>query len=225
MEHFRPDPKVKKAKRVNRDAMTILRERVLKLDRVCVVCQQRPSESIHHVVPRGNSGEDVAANLIGVCGSGVTRCHGALEARDRWARSRVRAVLEHDKPMVKAYAIDRAGVAWFETNYPLGGAVSAAGSAERASGPSANEGLSLNSPPPPARSKNMWGRPLGGWLDRAEVDAAYEDCLEILRAMARAGVAPMPEQGKRKGEAGAALLLIFDDFRDRHQEWLRKGAA
>jgi hypothetical protein len=64
---------------------------------------------------------------------------------------------------------------------------------------------------------------LPGWLDPQDVEAAWADCLEILQKQAEAGVAPLARKGG--GEAGSALLLIFDDFRDRHSEWLRKGAA
>jgi hypothetical protein len=64
---------------------------------------------------------------------------------------------------------------------------------------------------------------LPGWLDPQDVEAAWADCLEILQKQAEAGVAPLARKGG--GEAGSALLLIFDDFRDRYSDWLRKGAA
>lgn len=42
----------------------------------CVACG-RPPGSVHHVIPRGEGGDDVAANLVLLCGTGTTGCHGA----------------------------------------------------------------------------------------------------------------------------------------------------
>lgn len=45
----------------------------------CVACGA-PAGSIHHVVPRGAPylGDDVPGNLVPLCGSGTTGCHGAV---------------------------------------------------------------------------------------------------------------------------------------------------
>lgn len=42
----------------------------------CGACG-RPPGSPHHVIPRSEGGDDVAANLLMLCGSGTTGCHGA----------------------------------------------------------------------------------------------------------------------------------------------------
>lgn len=49
---------------------------------VCVVCGERRSESAHHGYRKGQGGDDVPADLFGVCGDGTRLCHGMLESRD-----------------------------------------------------------------------------------------------------------------------------------------------
>lgn len=49
---------------------------------ICVVCKTRKTDSAHHGYKAGQGGDDVAANLFGVCGNGTTLCHGLLEKRD-----------------------------------------------------------------------------------------------------------------------------------------------
>lgn len=51
-------------------------------ERTCVVCHERASESAHHGYKAGQGGDDVPANLFGVCGDGTRLCHGLLEIRD-----------------------------------------------------------------------------------------------------------------------------------------------
>ena len=38
--------------------------------------------SLHHVLPRSQGGDDIEANLVFLCGSGTTGCHGKIEAND-----------------------------------------------------------------------------------------------------------------------------------------------
>lgn len=38
-----------------------------------------PAESLHHVVPKSQSGDDVFENLVPLCGDGTRGCHGKLE--------------------------------------------------------------------------------------------------------------------------------------------------
>jgi hypothetical protein len=47
-------------------------------ERSCRACGQ-PAGSAHHLVPRGGPhyGDDVAANLVALCGDGTSGCHGA----------------------------------------------------------------------------------------------------------------------------------------------------
>lgn len=46
----------------------------------------------HHIVPRGQGGDDVDDNLVPLCGHGTALCHGAVESDVR-ARSRLRGRL------------------------------------------------------------------------------------------------------------------------------------
>ena len=55
--------------------------------RSCRVCVGLLASSLHHLVPRSLGGDDTADNLVGLCGTGTTGCHGRVEARDPWACS------------------------------------------------------------------------------------------------------------------------------------------
>lgn len=55
----------------------------------CIVCtwldEKQPSPStLHHVVPRDRNGADTEANLVSLCGSGMTGHHGKVEAGDEY---------------------------------------------------------------------------------------------------------------------------------------------
>ncbi|MFD9950536.1 HNH endonuclease [Nonomuraea sp. NPDC059023] len=59
-----------------------LRALVETRDKGCVRCGAvvaRDEDSIHHRVPRGRGGENTAENLLLLCGSGTTGCHGWTE--------------------------------------------------------------------------------------------------------------------------------------------------
>lgn len=72
MTAFQPDPKPD-PRIVDRDAMRVAR---LASD-YCGACGGQPG-SVHHVVPRSEGGDDVAGNLMLLCGNGTMGCHGAL---------------------------------------------------------------------------------------------------------------------------------------------------
>lgn len=38
--------------------------------------------SLHHVLKRSQGGDDVRENIVALCGSGTTGCHGLVEASD-----------------------------------------------------------------------------------------------------------------------------------------------
>jgi len=67
-----PDPRPV-ARLVDRHALRVAR---LTSD-ACAACG-RTAGSVHHVIPRSEGGDDVAGNLLLLCGSGTTGCHGAL---------------------------------------------------------------------------------------------------------------------------------------------------
>lgn len=50
----------------------------------CPLCQRlRARLTRHHVVPKGQGGDDVPENLVWCCGDGTTGCHGVLTHRNR----------------------------------------------------------------------------------------------------------------------------------------------
>lgn len=44
--------------------------------RECAACG-RTASNIHHILPRGEGGDDLPGNFAGICGSGTMGCHGA----------------------------------------------------------------------------------------------------------------------------------------------------
>ena len=74
-----------------------------------------------HLVPRSLGGDDVTANLIPLCGSGTTGCHGATENREPgWEKitARVRATLTDDEI---AYVLGRKGDGFLDRYWPANG--------------------------------------------------------------------------------------------------------
>lgn len=81
----------------------------------CELCFKRASESAHHVVSKGQGGDDVGENLAMLCGSGTTLCHGEVET-SREARARLRPRL---RPETISYVLQRKGAEWLDRKYPL----------------------------------------------------------------------------------------------------------
>lgn len=48
----------------------------------CKVCGATSGVSYHHLIPRSQGGSDSESNVVPLCGSGTTGCHGRIEARD-----------------------------------------------------------------------------------------------------------------------------------------------
>jgi hypothetical protein len=71
--------------------------------------------SLHHLVPKSQLGDDVAGNLVPLCGSGTTGCHGHVENRSRFHRSILRGKLTEEE---RDYVIGRQGEGWFDRHYP-----------------------------------------------------------------------------------------------------------
>lgn len=74
--------------------------------RVCGALGARWSRSLHHLVSRSTGGDDVAANLVSLCGTGTTGCHGLIEARDRNAMRQLAGNLTDAE---YAYAVGKLG--------------------------------------------------------------------------------------------------------------------
>lgn len=118
----KPHPKPPK-RVVDRDAV---REKLLS-DRSCRLCGKRGKITVigdrtyvaglsgHHIVPRGQGGDDVPENIVPLCGDGVRGCHGEVETNKRWIRVTLRSHLREDE--IK-YVIGKKGWAWMERRYP-----------------------------------------------------------------------------------------------------------
>jgi hypothetical protein len=109
-----PDPKPRPRIRATTNQWKAIRARKL-IGRPCRLCGD-PATNLHHIVPRSQGGDDVAANLVEICGSGTTGHHGLVEARDPATRSALRALLTAEEV---AYVRERKGDAWLDDNYPL----------------------------------------------------------------------------------------------------------
>lgn len=107
---YEPDPKPRPTQR--RPARTVdptaTRAAVLR-ERGCVVCG-RPAATGHHVLPRGRGGDDVAENLVALCGSGTTGCHGDIENRDPAASRALGDYLVAERRDVVAYLRRKLGI-------------------------------------------------------------------------------------------------------------------
>jgi hypothetical protein len=88
---------------------------------VCVICGNKAS--LHHLYPRGQGGDDVESNLIGLCGSGTTGCHGLIENGDVVARIALGAYLYLERPdfffYLQAKLGESEGREWLKQRYFL----------------------------------------------------------------------------------------------------------
>lgn len=101
-EHARPDPKPARTPRRKirvLDAKAIVRK--LLRDRACRSCG-KPTGNAHHLVQKGAPffGDDTEDNIVGLCGTGTSGCHGAMhgtpyvdEHGERWDQARVAAAI------------------------------------------------------------------------------------------------------------------------------------
>lgn len=74
----------------------------------CLVCGQAPC-TLHHVVPRDRFGDDIADNLVPLCGDGTSGCHGLVEAGDAETLRMLAEAIQADEPAVYAYAVEKLG--------------------------------------------------------------------------------------------------------------------
>lgn len=95
----------------------------------CPLCKRLAGFGLsrHHVVPKGQGGDDLDVNLIWVCGDGTRGCHGVLTHRGRGDHGLTfeqvaAALLEYVNtlPPIREYA-DRAKYVGFLENYYHGG--------------------------------------------------------------------------------------------------------
>jgi hypothetical protein len=85
--------------------------------RECACCGG-PSATAHHVIARGQGGDDVRENLVALCGSGTTGCHGLVEDENELALLALGRHIARERPDVVFYVCSKlgpgAGPAWFE---------------------------------------------------------------------------------------------------------------
>jgi hypothetical protein len=84
------------------------------VNRLCRVCMG-PATSLHHMVPRSLGGDDVADNLVPLCGTGTTGCHGLVEARNPVACGMLRDSLS---VLELQYVVFRKSLAFLDSYYP-----------------------------------------------------------------------------------------------------------
>jgi hypothetical protein len=109
----KPDPKPPKRHRATQAEWKRLRRRKLG---PCRVCGTWSRISLHHLVGRDLGGDDTEDNLVPLCGSGTTLCHGKVEHFIREACQTLRLTLT---PRELAYVIGTKSEHWLERRYPL----------------------------------------------------------------------------------------------------------
>lgn len=116
-ESSRPDWKPMKAQRATRSEWKALRKAVLERDGYrCVLCGDS-NVTLHHIIKR-RDGDDIAANLVSLCGHGTVGCHSDVEHYRNGARERLRPwIVDHRE--VLAYVLERKGKQWLDHHYPL----------------------------------------------------------------------------------------------------------
>jgi hypothetical protein len=72
----------------------------------------------HHMVPKSLGGDDVAANIIPLCGSGTQGCHGAIEDHNPGWEAIATAVRESLSPLELQYALAKKGRYWLDRYLP-----------------------------------------------------------------------------------------------------------
>lgn len=111
-EEFRgPDPKpVRQARKQTRQVDRSATARACLTWRECAACG-KPSATGHHVIPKAPPllGDDVIENIVPLCGSGTTGCHGLIENEDAATRKAVGKWISERRPDLIAYVREKLG--------------------------------------------------------------------------------------------------------------------
>lgn len=123
MTTFAPDPKPEARHVADRDEWDRI---VLAKAGPCRGCGA-PGETFHHLVPKGNHrGDDVAANIVPLCGHGTVGCHGVITSHNRDGASGLtyrevaHAIRASLWPAELAYVLRKKGQDWLAEFYPSG---------------------------------------------------------------------------------------------------------
>ena len=77
--------------------------------------------SRHHLIARGQGGDDVDDNLVPLCGSGTEGCHGDVEHWRAMARQRLRRLLRPEEVRyVNRRGVELGKPGLLDTLYPWG---------------------------------------------------------------------------------------------------------
>jgi hypothetical protein len=80
----------------------------------CRICTLGDNVTLHHLVSKSLRGDDVAANLVPLCGDGTRGCHGRIESRDPWAAT----LLGHSLTRAeREYVIEKKSAAFLNKYY------------------------------------------------------------------------------------------------------------
>lgn len=110
-----PDPKPERRHRA--DSLEWRRIRLAHKGSGCRVCRE-PWDSLHHLYPRGQGGDDCYENMVPLCGSGTSGCHGLVEAHDPVARAAVRYSLSDQNKWYLTYKLGHRAAGWLDAQYP-----------------------------------------------------------------------------------------------------------
>lgn len=71
----------------------------------------QPSATGHHILARGAPyfGDDVLSNILPLCGSGTTGCHGDIENEDMETRKMVGRHIRAERPDIVTYVQEKLG--------------------------------------------------------------------------------------------------------------------
>jgi hypothetical protein len=73
----------------------------------CALCHNTQGLSLHHISKHPR--DDARGNLVMLCGSGTTGCHGKIEAGDHALRRQLGVYLVLERPDVLEYLEERLG--------------------------------------------------------------------------------------------------------------------
>lgn len=105
----------KKPRRTTASRARIAEIREKKCDE-CRVCRTTERITAHHLIPRSLGGQWTESNIVGLCGSGTTGCHGDVEARHRDALVKLRVSLTDAE---YSYVVEKAGEGFLDRYYPV----------------------------------------------------------------------------------------------------------
>lgn len=116
MMEAKPYPKAQQLERPNRKPTrpSLYRQKQMR-DRKqgpCRICGNPPPNNLHHVLPRSYGLVAwTESNLLPLCGSGTTGCHGRVEARDA---ATIKLMVEALSNSEYAHAVHHGGEGFFE---------------------------------------------------------------------------------------------------------------